>query len=88
MIFKSILRGLAVVLLLASVAAAQGGQSPILAPIGSQTVAEAQLLTFTVSATDPQGTTPSLGAAPLPTGATRTRAPGPSRWPSPWSYSW
>jgi hypothetical protein len=39
---------------------------PELAPIGSKETTEGQQLTFGVSATDPDGHTPSLWAAPLP----------------------
>ena len=46
----------------------QVDQGPTLNPIGSKTVDEGQLLTFTVSATDDYDT-PSLTASPLPSGA-------------------
>lgn len=44
--------------------------APILAAIGPRTGTEGVLLTFAVSASDPDGTTPTLSATPLPTGAT------------------
>lgn len=44
-------------------------QVPTLAAIGPRGVGETELLTFNVSATDPDGTTPSLSADPLPTNA-------------------
>ena len=43
---------------------------PVLAPIGNKNVREGETLTFTVSASDPDGITPTLTASPLPTGAT------------------
>lgn len=43
--------------------------APVLAPIGSQGVEEGQLLSFGVSATDENGTTPSLSAFGLPMGS-------------------
>jgi hypothetical protein len=49
-----------------------GNQSPIQVAIGSQLTTENTNLTFGVSATDPDGTTPSLSASPLPSGATYT----------------
>ena len=45
---------------------------PELDPIGDRTVDEGALLDFTVTASDPDGTTPSLSAAALPDGATFT----------------
>ena len=47
-----------------------GNQAPILAAIGPQSVDEAQLLTFGISATDPDGTIQSLTATNLPANAT------------------
>jgi len=47
-----------------------GNQSPILAAIGSQSSSENVNLTFAVSASDPDGTTPVLTAVNLPGGAT------------------
>jgi hypothetical protein len=47
----------------------QDGRSPVLDPIGSQTVVEGQTLTFTVTATDPDGPKPILTASNLPSGA-------------------
>ncbi|MDF1544856.1 MAG: Ig-like domain-containing protein [bacterium] len=46
-----------------------GNQIPVLASIGSQTTAENSLLSFGVTATDADGTVPSLSTSPLPTGA-------------------
>ena len=46
-----------------------GNQTPILAAIGAQSVLEGVNLNFSVSATDPDSTTPSFGASPLPLGA-------------------
>ena len=45
-------------------------QPPVLAAIGPRTIAEAQTLSFNVSATDPDATVPTLSAAPLPANAT------------------
>ncbi|MCC6793873.1 MAG: PQQ-dependent sugar dehydrogenase [Candidatus Hydrogenedentes bacterium] len=44
-------------------------QRPVLAAIGNKTVNEGELLEFTVSATDPDGTTPVLSLNTLPSGA-------------------
>ncbi len=49
-----------------------GNQLPVLNPIGPQAVAEGVQLLFTVTATDPDGTTPVFSATPLPTGAVFT----------------
>jgi len=46
-----------------------GNSAPILTDIGPQSVDENTNLNFIVTATDPDGTTPSLTAGPLPTGA-------------------
>ena len=43
---------------------------PSLAPIGNKTIGEGARLTFAVSATDPDGTTPTYSASGLPAGAT------------------
>jgi hypothetical protein len=45
---------------------------PVLNPIGSQNINEGVNLTVIATATDPDGTTPSLSASPLPTGASFT----------------
>ena len=47
-------------------------QPPVLEAIPIQTAVEGRLLSFTVSATDPDGTTPTLTASPLPSLATFT----------------
>jgi len=44
-------------------------QPPVLAPIGPKTVNEGQLLSFRISATDPDGTKPALTIANKPTNA-------------------
>ncbi|MEW5795918.1 MAG: Ig-like domain-containing protein [Candidatus Zixiibacteriota bacterium] len=46
-----------------------GNQPPVLAPIGPRLVQEGTALSFTVSATDPEGNPPDLTASPLPTNA-------------------
>ncbi|MFQ5498646.1 MAG: Ig-like domain-containing protein [Candidatus Zixiibacteriota bacterium] len=46
-----------------------GNQTPVLAAIGSQSTSEGILLSVAVSASDADGTTPLLSAAPLPSGA-------------------
>ncbi|MCB2230188.1 tandem-95 repeat protein [bacterium] len=45
-------------------------QAPVLAAIGARSVDEGQQLQFTVSASDADGTIPTVSAAPLPTNAT------------------
>ncbi len=45
-------------------------QPPVLATIGPRSVQETSTLTFTVSASDPDATVPTLSATPLPTNAT------------------
>jgi subtilisin family serine protease len=45
---------------------------PMLVSIGNKSVYEGQTLTFDISATDPDRTTPSLYATPLPSGSTFT----------------
>ncbi|NUM55446.1 MAG: PQQ-dependent sugar dehydrogenase [Candidatus Hydrogenedentes bacterium] len=47
-------------------------RAPQVAVIGNQTVNEGQILQVNASATDPDGTTPSLGATNMPQGATFT----------------
>ncbi|MGH8015525.1 MAG: putative Ig domain-containing protein, partial [Candidatus Zixiibacteriota bacterium] len=47
-----------------------GNQFPVLATIGQKTVLEGTNLNFNTSATDPDGTIPTLSATDLPTGAT------------------
>ncbi len=44
-----------------------GNQTPVLDPIGSQVVSEGGSLNFTVTATDPDSTIPSLSAIDVPT---------------------
>ncbi|MEW5797279.1 MAG: putative Ig domain-containing protein, partial [Candidatus Zixiibacteriota bacterium] len=51
-------------------------QPPVLAIIGSKSVDEGVNLNFTVSATDPNGTTPVLTSSTLPSGATFTGVGG------------
>ncbi len=48
----------------------ESNEPPVLVPVGAKNVDEAQTLTFTISASDPQGTTPALSSNGLPTGAT------------------
>ncbi|MCH7879801.1 MAG: putative Ig domain-containing protein, partial [candidate division Zixibacteria bacterium] len=49
-----------------------GNQTPVLAFIGAQSITEGAVLSFGVSSSDPDGTFPSLSAAPLPSGASFT----------------
>jgi len=49
-----------------------GNQPPVISPITSQTITEAQALTFNVTSTDPDGTIPSLSIGNLPNHATFT----------------
>jgi len=49
-----------------------GNQAPLLATIGSQSTTEDVNLNFMISATDPDGTIPSLSASGMPAGATFT----------------
>ncbi|MBK7141795.1 MAG: tandem-95 repeat protein [bacterium] len=46
-----------------------GNQAPVLAAVGNRSVTEGALLSFNISATDPDGTTPSFTALTLPSGA-------------------
>ncbi|MCC6797346.1 MAG: tandem-95 repeat protein [Candidatus Hydrogenedentes bacterium] len=45
-------------------------RAPVMTAVGNKTTAENQLLTFTVTASDPDGTVPTLSATGLPSGAT------------------
>ena len=47
-----------------------GNQTPVLASIGAKNGTENVLLTFAISATDPEATIPTLTTSALPTGAT------------------
>jgi len=49
-----------------------GNQPPVFEPIEPKSVSEGQSLTFTVSATDPEGTTPIVSAFNLPLNAAVT----------------
>lgn len=55
-------------------------RAPIFDPIGSQEVLENELLTFTVSATDPDGDSVTLSASNLPTGASFDPQTGIFSW--------
>jgi hypothetical protein len=50
----------------------QMNQPPVLDPIGDKTVNEGELLSFTISATDPDGNVLTYSTSKLPTGATFT----------------
>ena len=52
-----------------SVTVIESNDAPVLTPVGAQNVDEAQTLSFSVSASDPQGTSPMLMASSLPNGA-------------------
>lgn len=54
--------------------------APVLAPIGAQTVNEGQLLSFTVSASDPDGDILTYSATGLPAGATFDPATKTFNW--------
>ena len=61
---------------------AAGNQPPVLNPIGAKTVNEGQPLTFTATATDPNGNALTFSGGNLPTGATLTPAGAFSWTPS------
>ncbi len=67
---KQILLSLAILGLLAVAAGAQ--TIPVLNPISPQSINEGQTLTFNDTANIPDATIPTMGAAPLPAGATFT----------------
>jgi PKD repeat protein len=56
----------------AAIVVAASNVPPVLATIGNKSVNENQLLTFTISATDPDGDSLTYSASPLPSGATLT----------------
>jgi hypothetical protein len=62
--------------------AVAGNQPPVLNPIGAKSVNEGQPLTFTATATDPNGNTLTFSGGNLPTGATLTPAGAFSWTPS------
>jgi hypothetical protein len=53
---------------------------PVLNPIGNKSIQEEDALTFTVSATDPDGDTLTYSAAPLPSGASFNSQTGYFSW--------
>ncbi len=55
-------------------------RAPALAVIGNKTIAEGQLLEFTVTATDPDGENLTLSASNLPAGANFNPATGVFSW--------
>ena len=55
-------------------------RAPVLDPVGDRSVTEGQLLTFTVSATDPDGEAVTLSASGMPAGATFEAATGAFSW--------
>ncbi len=55
-----------------SLLAVNGNQPPVLQPVGPQLVAEGQLLSIQLQASDPDGDAITYAAAPLPAGATLT----------------
>jgi len=57
-----------------------GNQAPVLNPIGDKSVDEGQALTFTVSATDPDGDVLTYSASPLPPGASLNGTTGVFTW--------
>lgn len=54
--------------------------APVLAPIGNKTVGEGEVLTFIVTATDPNGDALTFSASNLPNGATLDAATGLFVW--------
>ncbi len=63
-----------------TVTAPEVNRPPVLSPIGDKTVQEGQILTFTVSATDPDGNALTYSASNLPTGATFYPTTGTFTW--------
>ncbi|MFH0889057.1 MAG: putative Ig domain-containing protein [Planctomycetota bacterium] len=61
--------------------------APVLATIGNKTVNEGSLLTFTVSAADPDGNTLTYSATNLPTGANLNSASGVFSWTPTYSQA-
>jgi len=57
--------------------------APVLAAIGDKTVNENSLLTFTLSATDPDGDTLTYSSTTLPSGATLNSSSGAFAWTPP-----
>jgi Tol biopolymer transport system component len=55
-------------------------RAPIFAPVGPQTVLEHNPLSFTVSATDPDGNAVTLSASGMPSGATFSTTTGAFSW--------
>jgi hypothetical protein len=55
-------------------------RAPIITPVPSQQVLEHNNLTFTISATDPDGNAVSLSASGLPSGATFSTSTGVFSW--------
>jgi VCBS repeat-containing protein len=62
-------------------------RAPVLAAIGSKAVDENSALTFTVTATDPDGTIPTLTSSALPSGATFNGATGAFVWTPSYTQS-
>jgi VCBS repeat-containing protein len=54
--------------------------APVLSAIGNKSITQGQLLTFTVSATDPDGDKLTYSASNMPTGAVFTPATGVFSW--------
>lgn len=59
---------------------ANTNRAPVLGAIGNKNVGESATLTFTVTATDPDGDAMTLSASNLPAGATFTAATGAFSW--------
>ncbi|MDF1554168.1 MAG: PKD domain-containing protein [Deferrisomatales bacterium] len=55
-----------------TIAVADTNRSPVLVAVGAKSVAEGAMLNIAVTASDPDGTTPTLSATGLPTGASFT----------------
>jgi hypothetical protein len=58
-------------------------QAPILNPIGSKSVVKGKVLTFTLSASDPDGNALVYSSPNLPAGATLNPTTGVFKWTAP-----
>ena len=70
-----------------SIFVALANRAPVLGAIGNKTINEGSLLTFTVSATDPDGNALTYSASGLPSGATFTPSSRTFSWTPTYSQS-